>query len=580
MRLPPIVLILFCGLAPWNAPRAATLPPPLVRQLNVRVSMTDGVRLSTNVFRPEAKSRFPTILIRTPYGKGADLLPSYRAFIDRGYAVVMQDVRGRYDSEGMFNGLTHEGRDGSDTIDWIAAQPWSDGKVGMIGGSYVGIVQWRAALRNNPHLKAISPVVSGYDDYRDRFYSSGGALKLGHRLEWLRDNLRASGYKTPDFDRFVLHLPLRTSDRFATGQTSPLWQEALDHPADDAHWQAMSVRSRIDRVRIPVLSFGGWYDNYAQSDLEAFTALRARPGASNRVVIGPWPHNMSIPFSGVDFGRGSSAPVRAMQLDWMDRWLKGREAGMASRAPVRLFVMGIDEWRDEREWPLARTRFTPYYLTARRAANGLSGAGELSRNRPKKEAPDTYVFDPRNPVPTRGGAVCCNPKVFPWGPMDQRGVEQRRDVLVYTSGALRKDLEVTGPVRVALWISTSAPDTDFTAKLVDVFPGGEARNLTDGILRLRYRDSLEKPALARPGQDYQIALDAGVTSNVFRKGHRIRLEISSSNFPRFDRNPNTGRPVGEETELRKASQVVYHDRARASYVLLPVIPAPAARAIH
>jgi hypothetical protein len=441
----------------------------------------------------------------------------------------------------------------------------------MIGGSYLGITQWQVALLNNPHLKAISPVVSGYDDYRDRFYSPGGAMKLGHRLLWLRENLRAPGYKPPEFDRFVLHLPLRTADRAATGQTLSIWQHSVDHPADDAFWQSVSVRDQIQRVHVPVLSFGGWYDNFVQSDLEAYSALSAR-SASNRIVIGPWPHNMSIKFPEVDFGPNSSAAVRTMQLDWMDHWLKGKESAMISRPPVRIFVMGINEWREEREWPILRAKPTPFYLTGKAAANTLHGGGELSKNKPRKELPDQFVFDPRNPAPTQGGAVCCNPTVYPWGPMDQRKVESRPDVLVYTSSVLKKEVEVTGPIRVVLYASTSAPDTDFTAKLVDVFPDGSARILTDGILRLRYRESLEKPAATIPGQTYQVTVDAGVTSNVFLKGHAIRLEISSSNFPRFDRNPNTGRPVAEETELRTARQTVYHDRTQASYVLLPIVP--------
>jgi len=252
---------------------------------------------------------------------------------------------------------------------------------------------------------------------------------------------------------------------------------------------------------------------------------------------------------------------------------RSRESALIASPPVRIFVMGINEWREEREWPLSRARPTPFYLTAKKAANGLDGGGELSKNPPRREAPDQFVFDPRNPAPTRGGAVCCNPKVFAWGPMDQRPVERRQDVLVYTSAVLKKDVEVTGPIRVMLYASTSARDTDFTAKLVDVFPDGAARNLTDGILRMRYRESLAKPVLATPGETYQISVDAGVTSNVFLKGHRIRLELSSSNFPRFDRNPNTGRALAAETELRKASQTVYHDRERASYLLLPIVPA-------
>jgi hypothetical protein len=396
-------------------------------------------------------------------------------------------------------------------------------------------------------------------------------MKLGNRLLWISENLRAPGYRTPDFDRFTQHLPLRSSDRAAAGQTTELWQQSLDHPAFDSFWQSISTRQQIRKIHIPVLSFGGWYDNFSQSDLEAYAAMNGAAG-TRRVVIGPWPHNMSIRFPDADFGPHSSAPVRSMQLDWLDYWLKGKDSPLISSPPVRIFVMGVNEWREEQEWPPARSKPTPFYLTAKKAANSLGGDGALSKSRPREEPADHYVFDPRSPVPTRGGAVCCNPAVFAWGPMDQRPVERRPDVLVYTSGELKKDLEVTGPIRVVLYAATSAPDTDFTAKLVDVFPDGTARNLTDGILRLRYRESLEKPVLAIPGQPYQLTIDAGVTSNVFLKGHRVRLEISSSNFPRFDRNPNTGRPIADETELRKASQTIYHDRARPSFVLLPVTP--------
>jgi putative CocE/NonD family hydrolase len=562
VRVRPVILTL-CAAAALGA---ANPPAAFLRQLDAAVPMRDGVRLSTNVFRPDIRARVPAILLRTPYNKGSDLPSGYQLFLDRGYAVVVQDVRGRYDSEGVFRPLTQEGPDGYDTLEWIARQPWSDGGVAMTGGSYLGIAQWKVALLNNPHLKAIAPVVSGYDDYRDRYYSTGGALKLGQRLQWMRENLRAPEYAPPPFEIFVRHLPLRTADRAVTGRTVDFWRQLLDHPAEDSFWKGISTRARIGDVKIPVFSVGGWYDNFAQSDLEAFAAMSPRsPG--RRIVIGPWPHNMSVPFREIGFEHGA-APVRAMQADWFDHWLKGAPAPEAG--PVRIFVMGANEWRDEREWPPARVKPAPFYLSASKPANGLAGGGRLTPNAPDREAPDHYVYDPRDPVPTRGGAVCCNPKVFPWGPMDQRPVEERADVLVYTSRALRRDLEVTGPVRVILYVATSAPDTDFTAKLVDVFPDGRAINLTDGILRLRYRHSLEKPMPASPGEVYPITIDAGVTSNVFRRGHRIRIEISSSNFPRFDRNANTGRPAAEETELRKASQTVYHDRLRASHVLLPV----------
>jgi len=556
---------------------ALTAAAPIDKQLHVRIAMRDGVQLCANVFRPAGAGRLPVVLVRTPYGKGADINANYQAFVDRGYAVVLQDVRGRFDSKGVFDPLYQETPDGEDTLKWIAGQPWANGDVGMIGGSYLGIVQWRLALANNPHLKAIFPNVSGYDDYLDRFYSTGGALKLGQRLLWISDNLKAPDFIKPEFSRFVLHLPLRAADRAAAGQRIDMFQKALDHPVYDAFWKSMSVRERIGEVRVPVFSAGGWYDNFVESDLEAFAALR-KLGRQARLVVGPWPHNMSATFAGVDFGPQSSIPLRTLQLEWMDYWLKpGADKKLPSAGPLRIFVMGANRWRDEQEWPLKRTRWTPMYLTSRGNANSLNGDGVLTARPARNAPPDRYAYDPRNPVPTLGGAVCCNPKVYPWGPLDQRPVEKRRDVLVYESRPLKEEMEVTGPIKVILHVSTSAPDTDFTAKLVDVFPDGHARNLTDGILRLRYRQSLEKPVAARPNEVYAITIDAGVTSNVFQAGHRVRVEISSSNFPRFDRNPNTGRPVADETELRGALQAVYHDRRHPSHVLLPVIPRAARR---
>jgi putative CocE/NonD family hydrolase len=545
-------------------------PDRISTALDVAVPMRDGVRLSANVFRPEGPGRYPTILVRTPYGKGSAISPNYVPFVERGYAVVVQDVRGRYASEGVFRPLEQEPADGGDTLDWIARQPWSDGKIGMLGGSYLGIVQWKVAALNNPHLKAIFPSVSGCDDYLDRFYSPGGAMKLGQRLLWMSENLRAPHFH-PDFAKFVLHLPLRTADVAATGQTSSMFQEAVAHPAYDSFWKSISVRERLDKIRVPVFSVGGWFDNFVESDLLAFARLRGNSGV-HRILIGPWPHNMAAKLDGVDFGPDSDVPMRAIQLQWFDQFLKGKDTPLLSQPPVRIFVMGVNRWREEREWP-PRAHPQRFYLESRGRANTLAGDGQLRLRTPADRAspPDRFVFDPQDPVPTAGGAVCCNPKVFPWGPRDQRAVEQRRDVLVYTTAPLPGDVEVVGPVRVVLYAATSARDTDFTAKLVDVLPDGRAQNLTDGILRLRYRQSLEKPELARPGEIYKLMIDAGVTGNVFQKGHRIRIEVSSSNFPRFDRNPNTGGPIADSTELRKATQTVYHDARRPSYLLLPVL---------
>jgi putative CocE/NonD family hydrolase len=532
-----------------------------VKELHVPIPMRDGVRLSANIFLPPDHARIPAILVRTPYGKGADITPNYQAFVEHGYAVVVEDVRGRYESEGSFQPLHQEPADGDDTLNWIAHRSWSNGNIGMMGGSYGGIVQWKAALLDNPHLKAIFPVVSGYDDYRDRFYSTGGAFKLGNRLEWMAENLKAPGFQ-PDFSKFTLHLPLRTADVVSTGAASSMYREVMEHPAFDAFWRAISTKEQLSKIRVPVFAVGGWYDNFAESDLEAYAALHKSSGL-NRILIGPWPHNMSVKFADIDFGADSQVAVRALQFEWFDQWLMGKDSPLLSAPPVKVFLMGANRWIEDREWPPAHSRQRKLYLAAR---------GALAGKPPSHAAPDRYVYDPRDPVPTRGGPVCCNPSVFPWGPMDQRPVEQRPDVLVYSTAPLKQDTTAAGPVKVILWVSTSSTDTDFTAKLVDVSPDGYARNLTDGILRLRYRNALDKPELANPGQLYQVTVDAGVTGNVFLKGHRIRIEISSSNFPRFDRNANTGGPVTGETRLVPATETVYHDSDHPSCLSLTVIP--------
>jgi putative CocE/NonD family hydrolase len=565
----------FEGLSPKAHSAITPKITPPYQELGVRVLMRDGVHLSTNVFHPAGSARFPAILIRTPYGKTSILAPNYRAFVDHGYVVVMQDVRGRYASEGVFSPLTQEGPDGYDTLNWMAEQPWSDGKIGMTGGSYLGIAQWKVALLNNPHLKAIFPVVSGWDDYRDRFYSPGGAMKLGHRLLWMAENSRRGDF-VPDFKKFIWSLPVRYADLAATGQKSAVYRESMEHPEDDDYWKPFSTREHIKDIRIPVFAVGGWYDNYAESDLDAFRALHKHTG-TNRVLIGPWPHNMSIPFKNVSFGADAALPIRKFQLQWFDYWLKGIDTPLMAEPPVKFFVMGANKWRDGNEWPPADTRHVRYYLASNGHANTLNGDGSLVSAPQARAFPDRFTYDPMKPVPTMGGTVCCNPTIFPWGPMDQRPVEKRQDVLVYTSSLLTEDLEVTGEVQVILRAASDALDTDFTAKLVDVFPTGDARNLTDGILRVRYRKSLEKSELMKPGEVYRLVIDAGVTSNVFRKGHRIRIEISSSNFPHFDRNLNTGKVVEDETEVRRANQVVYHDRNFHSYVSLPVIPANSTR---
>ncbi len=557
----------------------ASTTPSTPRPVRVRIAMRDHVTLDTNVFLPSSKSRHPAVLVRTPYNKGDALLAGYQIFLDRGFAVLVQDVRGRYGSGGVFDGMAREGPDGSDTIDWIARQSWSTGDVVMSGGSYLGFAQWEAALTQNPHLKAIFPVVSGCDPYTDRFYSTGGAMKLGHRISWFASNLAAPGYREPPFTVYVNHLPLRTEDRTATGHSIAAYQRALAHPAYDAYWKKISVCENMAKVNVPVFAMGGWYDNYVEGDLRAFTTL-ARLGRNPKLWIGPWPHNMSYRFPGVDFGPRARVPVKRYQADWYANVLEhGRAANPAPE--IRWFVMGSNQWKSADRWPPPSARRTPFYLAGGGHANTLGGDGLLAVEPNPVSPADRFVYDPLNPVATRGGAVCCDPAAFPWGPMDQRPVERRSDVLVYTTRTLKRDIEVTGPVRADLWVETTARDTDFTAKLVDVFPDGDARNLTDGILRLRYRDGLDRIALARPDQELHISIDAGVTSNVFLAGHRIRLEVSSSNFPRFDRNLNTGGSLAEDSRPRIARQTVLHDARHPSALLLPVAsgaPAAAVRA--
>ena len=538
-------------------------------QLGLVVPMHDGVHLAADLFLPDGGGRRPTVLVRTPYGRKSLASQSYRYFVRRGYALVIEDVRGRYASQGRFGNMAQEGPDSNDTIDWIAEQPWSNGRVAMAGGSYLGMVQWWAALQENPHLAAISPVCSGNDEYLDRYYSTGGALKLGHRLLWLTENLTAPSRVPALLPSYIRHLPVRSSDVAATGLPQPLWRTAIAHPSFDGYWKRLSVRERIDRVHIPTLSFGGWFDNYAESDLDAFSRLALR----HRTVetwIGPWAHNPGFRFVTRDFGPQAHLGIRTLEADWFDKWMT--KAPVASTGPLlHIFVMGPDIWREEREWPLARTRYTPLYLESGGRANSSGGDGVLRWQPVSRSKTDAFTYDPRDPVPTMGGPICCEPRILPPGPLDQTTVEARKDVLVYTSAPLAEDLEVTGPVRTILYVATSANDTDFTAKIVDVDRHGRPLSVTDGLQRLRYRLSLDKPIFVKQNQAYQISVNMGVTSYVFAAGHRIRLEVSSSNFPRFDRNMNTTAPNAEQAKPTKARQTVFHEKGYPSAIILPVI---------
>ena len=545
---------------------------------NVGVAARDGIRLSTDLYLPASPTPVPAVLIRTPYDNTLPfLVEKGRRLADHGYAVAIQDCRGRFDSDGTYEPFRTEGPDGYDTVEWLAAQPWCDGRVGMAGRSYAGWTQWTAALERAPHLRAIAPRAMAPDLHRGLVWR-GGAFNLGVLMLW---GLTTSGRSMQEIDRldwieaFRL-LPL-TEAAAAASQDVDHWRWWLDHPLRDDTW-ADGQLVPMAGLDVPALVMGGWYDLYADDMLTAWAELRASDSvaaAGSRLVVGPWPHALSesTVTGELDFGARSQLDLEGLELRWFDRWLRDEPNGVEHEAPLRLFVMGSNEWRDEREWPLARTDRQAWHLHSGGAAATLLGDGSLSRAAPASDEPaDTFTYHPDHPVPTTGGPNCCWPTLVPWGPYDQRDVEMRADVLCYTSDALDTDLEVTGPIRVVLWAATDGRDTDWTAKLVDVWPSGRAINLCDGIIRARFREGFEREALLEPGRVERYEIELMATSNVFLAGHRIRLEVSSSNFPRFDRNPNTGAPIGRDAEVRVARQTVLHTAAAPSHVVLPVIP--------
>ena len=563
----------------------SVLRPSSVRFLNdVPVPMRDGVHLSADLYLPDdGRGPWPVLLSRTPYDNSL-LMDLGLFWAQHGYAYVAQDVRGRYDSEGEFVPWDSETDDGRDTLDWIGRQGWCDGNVGMTGGSYLGQVQWQAAFTGHPLLKTIAPRVMGSNLWDSPHYQ-GGAFGLGVNAVW---GWRTMGRTMQRIDRFdwpalLRTLPLRAMDE-VSGKRHPAFSTWLEHHDYGDYWRATAVDEHFARITIPVLHVCGWYDLYAGGMMTNFAGLRANAGsdlarANQRIIMGPWTHaqagTMALATTNAgdrDFGVASLLDTRLIELAWFDRWLKGIDNGADREPPIKLFVMGADAWRDEREWPLARTEWTPYYLHSGGRANSLRGDGELSPVAPADEPPDSFVYDPEHPVPTLGGCNCCNPEIGPWGVYDQRPVEVRDDVLVYTTPPLAAAVEVTGPIAVHLYAATDGPDTDFTAKLVDVFPEGTAWNLCDGIVRGRYRKGRGPASFLTPGEVEEFVIDCWVTSNRFRAGHRIRLEISSSNFPRFDRNLNTGAPIADDDAPRSARQRVFHDAAHPSHVLLPIIP--------
>lgn len=569
---------------------------------DVMVAMRDGVELATDVWVPPA-SPAPTLLVRLPYGKDLTvllaygLMPNIFTLVEAGYVVVYQDCRGTFRSGGEFAPMVNEPNDGADTIAWLLEQPWCDGHIGTYGPSYLGFVQW-ASVSASDRVQAIAPAVSTTDYYTAPWYSDGGALSWHTLQSWstqmaLAEALRQLGRGTGDPQLLAgltgmlaepqPHLEaMPLSRQPLLEKVWPWWAELLAHPSRDRYWQDMAVLDHAERVAVPALHIGGWFDIFIANTARSFTSLRARAGTpeardGQRLIIGPWDHlNSTGIYPDRRFGLKADAitqDLTGQHLRFFDRWLREKAGPPDSSAPVRIFAMGVDQWRDEQDWPLPGTSYVPYYLHSSGRANTSAGDGQLSAEAPTDTAADIYLYDPRRPVPSLGGRIMNPSTANAAGPVDQRPVESRDDVLCYTTPVLDEPLEVTGHVSLTLYACSSALDTDFTAKLVDVFPDGRAIFLTDGIMRARYRNSLAEPEPLIPGQPCQLSLDLSVTSNVFLPGHRIRLEISSSNFPRFDRNTNTGGVIADDSADQAAVAVnrVLHGPGYPSHLNLPVI---------
>lgn len=542
-------------------------------EFNRRVPMRDRTELSADIYRPDATGRFPVILARTPYTKtSASTLKIARYFVSRGYILVAMDVRGRGDSDGTFEPYRNDGQDGYDAIEWCAAQAWSTGKVGTVGGSYNGAIQWLTAVQQPPHLAAMIALTSPSDPFVE--WPTGQPLPM--HISWYHYTAGrvAQNMEAVDWNKLYHHLPLITMAE-AMGRPNRFWKEEVEHSRLDSWWEFRRYQNKYDRVRVPVLGISGWYDDEQVGTPLNFIGVTTKGATpeirrSQKLLLGPWPHaiNSATKLGEVDFGPTAVIDLNDYWLRWFDYWLKGIDNGLMKEPPVRIFVMGENVWRNENEWPIARTRWMKYYLHSNGRANTLSGDGTLSTAEPANEPVDNYTYDPAQPVP-----FITDPSFAQvGGPDDYRQIEQRADVLVYTGEPLAEDVEVCGPIRVRLSASSSARDTDFMAKLIDVWPNGFAQRLTDGMVRARFREGMDKPSLIEPGRAYVYDLDLWNTCQLYRKGHRVRLEISSSAFPKYDRNLNTGEALGQTTRMQAAEQKIYHDRERPSYVVLPIVP--------
>ena len=564
-------------LAPTMLARVlGTRPAEYAVRIERRVAMTtsDGIALVSDIYHPVRAGATPTILVRIPFSKtiGNSLIATVvgRFWAERGYTAVIQGTRGRYESGGVHSPLIHERGDGLDTLAWLKRQPWFDGRLGMWGGSAFGHTQWAVAdqLPAAPSGRSALMVQISSTDFHGMFYP-GGAFSLASALFWA---IRSRGAEDewPDagaVQRGAAGVPLLDADRRAIADV-PFFNDWAGHPVRDAYWQRIDGEDRAATLQAPALLMAGWFDPFLPGQLADFVRIRraARRDVADatRLIVGPWAHAETVRLPAAAATRNYRLESLAPSIPWFDRHLRSMGSGVQPDSPVRLFVMGTNVWRDEPEWPLARSRQVSWYLRSRGRANSASGDGGLSAAAPNEhEPPDTFTSDPQNPVPTRGGAMIGNGS----GVARQDEVELRRDVLVYTTAPLEDDVEVTGPLTATLYVATSAPHTDFTAKLVDVQRDGTSYNVSDGILRRQYAASAD-PATAAP---VPIDISLWPTSMVFRQGHRIRLEVASSNFPRYDLNPNTGEPIATATVTAVARQAVHHGPGAPSRIVLPVV---------
>jgi putative CocE/NonD family hydrolase len=540
-------------------------PHTTTYQPNVMVTMRDGIRLSANLYQPVGKGPFPVILRRTPYGSGDSANADGQFFARHGYVFVSQNTRGRHGSEGLFDAFRREREDGEDMHHWISEQNWFNGKLATQGGSYVGYTQWMPAPVS-PHLAAMFTWVSFSDLYEALYH--GGAFYFDFAARWSADMTRPYHMDgaTPT-DSLLLRRPLIGLDS-VLGWQMPFFRDWILHPQKDTYWNQTSIQNAHQDIQASVYVVGGWFDLFLKSTLNDYTRLASvsgnRPEQRHRLVIGPWQHVPGKhPTGAMDFGKKASVDLRSMQLDWFNEILKKETRQQDTVPPVRIFVMGKNEWRYENEWPLTRTSYRRYFLSSSKGANSASGDGSLNPTLPDMgKGNDQFFYDPRNPV--------YMPHTT--GPHDQSEVEKRHDVLVYTTPVLLDDLEVTGPVKMSLYAKSSAVSTDFTAKLVDVHPDGKAVRLCEGIVRVGPTAPAKHPSTASSANDpdcYEI--DLWATSNLFRKGHRIRVEISSSNYPKYHPHANTDAPFSEATHIQTAHQTIYHNALYPSHILLPVI---------